>query len=677
MSRSDTDISYIIDNLDRAISEKWICAYYMPIVRSSNGKVCSEEALARWIDPERGMLSPAEFIPVLEESKLIYKLDLYIVEEVLRKMEHQKNAGLYVVPISVNLSRIDFHSCDIVEEVRKRVDEAGVDHKLLIIEITESVLGQDLDYMKGQIERLHELGFSVWMDDLGSGYSSLDVLQEINFDLIKFDIKFMQNFYHEKSRIMLAELTRMAMALNIKTLTEGIETKEQAEFLREIGCNKMQGYYFCKPVPLEEILRRYDSGTQIGFENPDESSYYDVIGSINLYDLSVIGSADNGDDLFRRYFDTLPISIYESDDTCYKIIRCNRAYRNFTERFLNSVHMGDAFKYSDFTDGPGSVYSDAVKRCANTGERIFFRESLPDGARMRTVLRRICVNPVTGVAAVVAVILDIDEPDESSMPDYENVASALAGDYIYLFYVNAETESFVEYSHETPDSPLSVKQKGDDFFAQSRRDAQDIIHPEDLDRFTNLFHKEMILDAIDKKGSFTLNYREFIDGETVWVNMKIARMSKNELIIGISNIDAQMKLQKEYDKVREERLIFSRIRALTDEYICIYIVDPVTCSYREINSTDEYDELRISKSGEDFFADTHEESMRVIYPEDRDLFNIMFTRDKMMEEIDKKGKFTMIYRLLLNGKPEYVCLKASMINEGDEDKLIVGVNFYS
>ena len=288
MNGFDTHSQYILGNLDRAITENWILAYYMPIVRASNGRVCEEEALARWIDPDQGVLSPADFIPVLENAKLIYKLDLHIVDEVLKKMKAQTDAGLYLVPISVNLSRTDFDSCDIVEEICERVDKAEIPRNKLIIEITESILGEDFDYMKSQIERFQSLGFSVWMDDFGSGYSSVDVLQDISFDHIKFDIKFMQRFDKEKSRIMLTELIRMAMALGIKTITEGVETEEQVEFLREIGCNKLQGFYFCKPISLEELLDRYKSGRQIGFENPEESAYYDAIGGVNLYDLSII-----------------------------------------------------------------------------------------------------------------------------------------------------------------------------------------------------------------------------------------------------------------------------------------------------------------------------------------------------------------------------------------------------
>ena len=178
---------YILDNLDRALAEKRIRVFYQPIIRSANGRVCDEEALARWDDPVAGFLSPADFIPVLEDAKLIYRLDLYMVDCVLEKMKTQQAEGLYLVPISVNLSRSDFDACDIVEEIRRRVDGAGIAREKFTVEITESIVGRDFEFMKTQIERFQALGFKVWMDDFGSGYSSLDVLQSIRFDLLKLD----------------------------------------------------------------------------------------------------------------------------------------------------------------------------------------------------------------------------------------------------------------------------------------------------------------------------------------------------------------------------------------------------------------------------------------------------------------------------------------------------------
>ncbi len=677
MNKADIDWSYITDNLDKAISEGWIKAYYMPIVRSASGKVCEEEALSRWIDPTRGMLSPAEFIPVLEEAKLIYKLDLHIVDEVLKKMKTQEDAGLYVVPISINLSRTDFDSCDIVDEISKRMDKAGISHDKLSIEITESSLGSNFDYLKAQVARFKDLGFSVWMDDFGSGYSSLDNLQDICFDHIKFDIKFMQNFHSEKSRIMMTELMRMAMALNIRTVAEGVETKEQAEFLREIGCNKMQGYYFCKPIPLEEILERYDKGIQIGFENPAESEYYDQIGGIDLYNLSFIAGDENDTDSYGRYFNTLPIAVYETDDEGYTISKCNKGYLQFESRYYETVHVGHKFMYSDFIDGYASIYSSSVKKCCETGERVFFAETLPDGSRMRAIVRRLAENPVTGITSCAIVILDIEESNADAAIDYSQIARALSSDYIFLYYVNIDTERFTEYSRSTDDGLLSKQREGTDFFENSRKDALTNLHSEDCERFISEFTKEKVLKTIDENNAFVFSYRLIMEDGPVYVNMKIVRMGSDKLIVGVNNVDAQTKLQKEYEMIQAERLTFSRIMALVGDFICIYIVDPETCNYYLYSANDNLTEMNILRSGDDFFEDSRKESMRLLYKEDVDLFNAAFNRENILKEIETNGRYTMIYRLLLDGKPEYVSLNASMLTENGKKKIIIGTTYYN
>ena len=243
---------YLLENIDRATEEGWIQVYYQPIVHSDSGKVCDEEALARWIDPVEGFLSPADFISELENAGLIYKLDLYVLEQVLKKIRSRMSAKEEIVPQSINLSRSDFETCDIVEEIRKRVDDAGVDHHMISVEITEEIIGENIDYMREQISRFQSLGFQVWMDDFGSGYSSLNLLHSVSFDLIKFDQSFTKKLTEgERGRIILRDMMKMAENLRVDTICEGVETKEQALFLREIGCSKQQGYYYGKPCPLD------------------------------------------------------------------------------------------------------------------------------------------------------------------------------------------------------------------------------------------------------------------------------------------------------------------------------------------------------------------------------------------------------------------------------------------
>ncbi len=398
---------YIINHFDEALEKQWIQVYYQPIVRAVNGKVCDEEALSRWFDPNKGFISPGDFIPALEGAGLIHRLDLYVLNQALLKMKSQQKMGLTIVPHSINLSRSDFDSCDIVEETCARVDAAGIAHNMITIEITESIIGRDFDYMKEQIERFRQLGFPVWIDDFGSGYSSLDFLQSIEFDLIKFDMSFMRKLDEGRnSKIVLAELMRMATAMGVDTLCEGVETESQVRFLREIGCSKLQGYYYCKAISLNEIAERNRKGIQIGYENPEESDYFEDIGKVNLHDLSVVISED--DEMIQNAFSTVPMAIMEVSDEEVRFVRTNQSYRDFMKRyFWPSLSYAPSAPSAVPTAAESFFRGHALECCNSKGSRVFFDEVLPDGSTASCLMRGIRTNPVTGTAAIVVAILSI------------------------------------------------------------------------------------------------------------------------------------------------------------------------------------------------------------------------------------------------------------------------------
>ena len=406
---------YITSHLEQALENGWVKLYFQPIVRATNGRVCDEEALARWDDPVQGFLAPNQFIPILEESGLVYKLDLYMVEQVLEKLIKQKEAGLYLVPQSINLSRSDFDYCDIVEEICKRVDSYNIPHNLLSVEITESMIGTDFEFIKSQVDRFRDLGFPVWLDDFGSGYSSLDILQTMQIDLIKFDMRFMQRFEDdEKDKIVLSELMKMAIGLQIDTICEGVETAEQVNFLKEIGCAKLQGYYYAKPMPLEKILERYATGTQIGFENPDESDYFNAIDRINLYDLAVITQEDQ--DKFLHYFNTVPMAILEVRGNKARFTRSNQAYRDFIRRLfnINISELGTSFE--ETPEGPGLAFVNMLHKCCKEGGRAIFRETLPNGDVVTSFMRKIAYDSFTDTTAAAVAVLAIN----SNVQNQEN-----------------------------------------------------------------------------------------------------------------------------------------------------------------------------------------------------------------------------------------------------------------
>lgn len=666
---------YIIDNLDRAISEKWIQVYHQPIIRIANGRVCDEEALARWIDPVEGLISPAEFVPILEEANLIYKLDLYVLEQILEKMKTQADAGLYIVPESVNISRVDFDTCDIVEEIRERVDEAGIERGRINIEITESTIGNDMEFMKSQILRFKKLGFNIWMDDFGSAYSSLDVLQSLPFDLIKFDLRFMKEFNNgDKSKIILTELIRMAIALGIDTICEGVETKEQANFLREVGCTMLQGYYFCRPIPLDEILKRYRTGIQIGFENPEESDYYAAIGRVNLYDLAILANED--EEAFEHYFNTLPMAIFQSDDESFSLIRCNNSYRAFMENDYGTIAVGEKIEYS-FTEGEkGFGFLNAIRECGKNGNKLILNEELSNGSIAHTFLKRIAQNPYSGTKAVAVAVLAVMD-GKSSPITFTQVAKALSSDYISLYYVNLKTDQYIEYKSNPLVGELAVEKRGKDFFDKNREEAIGEVFEDDRYIFESAFSKDNIIRSIALRGSFTLTYRLIINNKPTYVSLKAVR-TKNDIdhmIIGVNNIDAHMRRKKALERMKEEQITYSRIAALSGDFICIYTVDPETERYFEYSANDRYIHLNLPKQGDDFFGESVRLSEGYLDEGDSEKFRSSWTKENVLKEIEKNGMFTLKFRLMINNKPEEVYLKAALVKEKDGPQLIIGLTY--
>lgn len=666
---------HIVNSLDRALSEGWVKVWYQPIVRSANGKICDEEALARWIDPDLGFLSPAYFIPALENSKLIYKLDLYVLEQVLLKMKKQKEAGFYLVPQSVNLSRKDFESCDIVEEIRRRVDDAGVDHSMITIEITESVIGSDFDFMKEQVARFQNLGFPVWMDDFGSGYSSLDVLQHIHFDLIKFDMRFMERFNEgEETKVILTELMTMAIGLGTDTVCEGVEHAEQVEFLREIGCTRIQGYYYGKPTPFEEMVSLVQNGTFPEFENPEEAGYFGSIGRINLYDMTVLSSEN--DQSLTQYFNNLPMSIMEVSGTKMRYIRCNSSFRDFMKRTLGLSYSQEEMDFKDLDDVPGMATLKAIVQCSRDGKRIVADERLEGGIVTHAMVRRVAVNPVTGTAAVAIAVLAVSRADENAEMNYSQMAMALAADYVDLYYVNLETEQFIEYRQDPEREGLVEGRRHEQFFSDNMRYVKQCLFKEDQDTFVNGFTKENVLTALENEGEFKLTYRLMLNGQPTYVNMKAVYMpgDRTHIIVGISNVDIQMRQKEAMSRIETEKTVYSRINALSRDYICIYVIDPATSHYTEYLADSSYAVLGVPEEGKDFFAQSREEGTRYVHPDDLDRYLAFMNRENILDEVKKNGLYSVQYRLILDGEYRYVGLKATILEEQSGPVLIIGVN---
>ncbi len=317
--------NYILEEFDSAIEHGYIQIYYQPVIRTVSGQLCSFEALARWVDPVRGILGPNQFIPVLEQNNRIHELDCYVIEQACRRFRHVVEAGGIPVPVSVNLSRLDFALCDIFEAVNQAVSTYQVPHDFLYIEITESMLGEDEKLSHEVVRRFREAGFQVWMDDFGSGYSSLNMLKDFQFNELKLDLRFLSSF-SDRSRWILTSVIQMAKEIDIHTLAEGVETEEQFQYLRNIGCEKVQGYFFGRPLPYDEITAHLnEKGIQT--EIPLHRKYYDEIGRINfLSSAPFLNQSKRVRQDAGRHLNSIPLALLELRQESFSILMCNAAF---------------------------------------------------------------------------------------------------------------------------------------------------------------------------------------------------------------------------------------------------------------------------------------------------------------------------------------------------------------
>ncbi len=243
--------------MDQALRDGEFKIYLQPKCDFKTGLTRSAEALVRWQHPTQGLVPPDQFIPVFEKNGFVLKLDMFMLQQTLQLLKAWKEQGKPVVPIGVNFSRLHLEDPQFIDVLARMADEYGVEHHLLEVELTESVVFGNVELMKNVIDSLHAKGFSVAMDDFGSGYSSLNVLKNLDFDCVKLDKEFLvRGEGNPRMRQIISGLVRMIKSLGSGVVAEGVETAEQAEFLSGIGCDLAQGYYFSRPLPPEDFALR-------------------------------------------------------------------------------------------------------------------------------------------------------------------------------------------------------------------------------------------------------------------------------------------------------------------------------------------------------------------------------------------------------------------------------------
>ena len=417
--------SHIIRSFQEAMIEGYIEVFYQPEIRTMTREICGLEALARWRDPVHGMISPGVFVPVLEDAHLSPQLDLYIIERVCQDISRIRRElpSWELLRVSVNLSRADFRLMDMVqavEDVRLRYDIA---RSLLNVEVTEGAQSDDEKFLQGEIARFRAAGYEVWMDDFGSGYSSLNNVKDYVFDVLKIDMNFLRSFdTNPKSAIVIRSIVNMAKELGLHTLAEGVETEAQFEFLREIGCEKVQGYLFSPPMPLDKAIAYCHGETaQVKVEPLRLGSYYAEIGAINVLSSEAIerrGSPEIGD--------ALSLAVLEEEGGEIRYLYQSRMFK----MFLQSIELDEDSVHTPHYERRKRQNERMIARMMEEADRTgrevytdFITRNSFNSVRLRLVTRD--VDDTRAVFLMATVNISRFSPEAGSMQEALNQIVAL------------------------------------------------------------------------------------------------------------------------------------------------------------------------------------------------------------------------------------------------------------
>lgn len=333
----------IINRMRKALEDEEFVLYLQPKYALQQKTISGAEVLVRWRTADQGMISPGEFIPVFERNGFIMQLDFYVWEKTCQLLAKWLREGEKPYPVSVNISRVSLYNPKLVENICGLVEKYRIPPRLLQLELTESAYTNNPVAIKDMMERLQKAGFTILMDDFGSGYSSLNVLKDIPVDVLKIDMKFLSDTDKQgRSENILASVVRMAKWLNMPVVAEGVERGEQVSFLRSIGCEYVQGYYFARPMPAEDYEKLVCG----------QSYQQSEVSLLALKDDkdSLWNSTSQMEILFSNMLQAVAVYEYENDNL--DVIKVNNAYY-------------DLFGYGDIN----AAHRDTLKRIDETGRK--------------------------------------------------------------------------------------------------------------------------------------------------------------------------------------------------------------------------------------------------------------------------------------------------------------------
>jgi possible signaling protein len=506
--------SHIIRSFHEAMQQGFIKVFYQPEVRVMTREICGFEALARWNDPVHGMISPGIFVPVLEEAHLSPQLDLYIIEQVCRDFAAVRRAlpDWVMLRTSVNLSRVDFRLLDVLQAIEDIRIRYNVTRDMLNIEVTEGALSEDEVFLQSEIARLRAAGYEVWMDDFGSGSSSLNNIKDFVFDVIKIDMKFLRSFeVNPKSRVVLRSIVNMAKELGMHTLAEGVETEEQFAFLREIGCEKVQGYLFSAPIPLSKAIDFcYGEKAQLTPEPTELNSYYAEIGRINVLSSDPLQSHSGG-----MNGEMLSLAILERHEDEIRYLYQSSMF----QEFMRSIQLGEESAHTPHYERRLKQHRRMVARMMDEADRTgrevytdFITHNAFNSMRLHLVTRD--AKDTRTVFLMATVNISRFSPEAGSMQESLNQIVAL---YDRIDLYDLETKKVTQLYREVCE-PRIIESYGH-FEEFVRRYAEEMLLPEERVPFQKFYSEKHLRAILEDKNACrhvaVLFHRKLPDGRCV------------------------------------------------------------------------------------------------------------------------------------------------------------------
>lgn len=483
-----------------AIAEKQFQVYYQPICRASDGLITSAEALIRWIHPTRGMISPGTFIPLFEKNGFISILDRYVWDEVCAMQQSRLDQGLSTVPVSVNVSRVEFYNPTLCEDIRDIAKSHNVSPDLVKIEITESAYADNPVQVQEAVKKLHTYGFTVLMDDFGSGYSSLNMLKDLPIDILKIDMRFLDSLEEsQKASIVLESIIRLAKWMKLGVVSEGVETQREWEYLRSVECDSVQGYYFYRPMPREDFMQLLDrtaeNSTDLLFHAlPDlDDSIMDMFQQTNTRESILFHSMLGG------------MGLLELTEDNVELIRANSGYY---EALYNYVPKNRHSLNIPFRASERDIISEhcRIAKEESTVQQFQLHHRREDGVY---VWLNVKLRYIGGSAHRSLFLFAADNIDDLKREEHEkyltNYSTALLNIFDRVYHLNYNLDT-VELLHDSGDNgEIPEEFSLDEFLSR----LASVCVEKDLDKLTVLKNKELLHDTITGSGTncLTIHYQ--------------------------------------------------------------------------------------------------------------------------------------------------------------------------